>query len=171
MARLDVREDLKQGRPPIGRITDAVALLAPEETLVLVTPFEPVPLISMMRGNGYSHVTREISSAHWETVFTPQSLSAPKFPKQPGGDSPLSAGSCASRREDIREVDARGLEPPEPMVKILSELDQIPEGVVLRAFTDRRPLHLLDALVARGFRAESFEQSLHGGWITDIRRG
>lgn len=39
-------------------------------------------------------------------------------------------------------VDARGLEPLQPLVIILEALERLPEGAELRARTDRRPLHL-----------------------------
>jgi uncharacterized protein (DUF2249 family) len=168
MARLDVREDLKQGRPPIGRITDAVALLGPGEALILVTPFEPHPLVAMLRTQGFSHRSRRIADAHWETVFTPDSGGRVAGRAGISEDSPPET-PVSGYSEEIVEIDARGLEPPEPMIRILSALDELPEGCVLRGLTERRPIHLLDAIAERGFRAESFEERPHGSWVTLIR--
>ncbi len=67
------------------------------------------------------------------------------------------------------EVDARGLEPPQPMVRILEALSALPGEATLRAHTDRRPLHLFPLLAERGFQAESEEHS-DGSFITHIRR-
>lgn len=67
------------------------------------------------------------------------------------------------------EVDARGLEPPQPMVRILEALVGLPTGAVLRARTDRRPMHLYPLLAERGFQAETQEQS-DGSFLTLIRR-
>ena len=70
---------------------------------------------------------------------------------------------------EVVEVDVRHLEPPQPMVKILEALLALPENTVLRAHTDRRPMHLYPMLEARGFTGESEEQS-DGSFITHIRR-
>jgi hypothetical protein len=67
------------------------------------------------------------------------------------------------------DVDARGLEPPQPMVKILETLATLPTDAALRARTDRRPVHLYPMLEARGFAGQSEEQS-DGSFITHIRR-
>ncbi|MBK8001480.1 MAG: DUF2249 domain-containing protein [Verrucomicrobia bacterium] len=66
-------------------------------------------------------------------------------------------------------VDARGLEPPQPMVVILETLSELPERAELRAHTDRRPLHLYPLLEQRGFSGETEEQH-DGSFITIIRR-
>lgn len=67
------------------------------------------------------------------------------------------------------ELDARGLEPPQPMVRILQALANLPEGATLQARTDRRPLHLYALLTERGYRAETVEQS-DGSFLTLICR-
>ncbi len=55
------------------------------------------------------------------------------------------------------DLDARGLEPPQPMVRILEALAILPPDGTLRARTDRRPVHLYPLLEQRGFRAETTE--------------
>ena len=66
-------------------------------------------------------------------------------------------------------LDARGLEPPQPMVLILEALERLPEGAEMRARTDRRPLHLYALLKQRGFTGETEEQN-DGSFVTTIRR-
>ncbi len=66
-------------------------------------------------------------------------------------------------------VDARGLEPPQPMVVILESLADLASGAALRAITDRRPMHLYALLEQRGFTGETEEQH-DGSFITTIRR-
>ncbi len=70
---------------------------------------------------------------------------------------------------EILDVDARGLEPPQPMVQILEALSTLPAHAALRARTDRRPVHLHPLLEARGFKGTSEEQS-DGSFVTHIRR-
>lgn len=68
----------------------------------------------------------------------------------------------------VLQVDARGLEPPGPLVVILERVSQLPPGSVLQARTDRRPMHLYAQLERRGCTGESEEQS-DGSFVTTIR--
>ena len=69
----------------------------------------------------------------------------------------------------VVDVDARGLEPPQPMVRILEALGSLPADAVLRARTDRRPLHLYPLLEDRGFTAET-QAEADGSFVTQIHR-
>ena len=69
----------------------------------------------------------------------------------------------------IVNVDARGLEPPQPLVVILEMLAGLPESAELHASTDFRPLHLYPLLEQRGFTGETEEQH-DGSFVTTIRR-
>ena len=66
------------------------------------------------------------------------------------------------------ELDARGLLPPEPMVRILEAAAALAQDGELRAHTDRRPMHLFPQLEARGLHAECAEQP-DGSFLTLIR--
>jgi len=66
-------------------------------------------------------------------------------------------------------IDARGLEPPEPLVKILNSVEMLASGESLTAQTDRRPLLLLESLVERGY-ANHCEEIPHGGYVTTITK-
>ena len=67
------------------------------------------------------------------------------------------------------ELDARGLEPPQPRQKILEALATLPDGVTLATRTDRQPLLLYPMLEQRGFAYETNPQS-DGSHLTHIRR-
>lgn len=71
--------------------------------------------------------------------------------------------------ETTLTVDARGLEPPQPLIVILENLERLPEGAELHACTDRRPMHLYALLEERGYTGETEEQH-DGSFITTIRR-
>src|SRR5690349_1760828 len=45
---LDVRPELEQGGEPFVRIMEAASSITPDETLVIVAPFEPVPLYAVL---------------------------------------------------------------------------------------------------------------------------
>lgn len=50
------------------------------------------------------------------------------------------------------ELDNRGLEPPEPMTRILDKLEEMAPEDVLVARNDRRPLFLYPELEEKGYR-------------------
>jgi uncharacterized protein (DUF2249 family) len=158
---LDVREDLRQGRAPFGRILAAAEALRADETLRLIAPIEPVPLLAVLRGKGFAHTAQQLAGGDWEVLFT-------RTPGSQGEAAPSAGGSSVTAPATVEvDVDARGLEPPEPMVRILEAVAMLPPGVTLRARTDRRPLHLLAELTARGFTHRSEEQA-DGSFVTHI---
>jgi uncharacterized protein (DUF2249 family) len=71
--------------------------------------------------------------------------------------------------EPTRLVDARGLEPPQPLVAVLEALARLGGGEAMRARTDRRPLHLYPLLEQRGFTGETAQEP-DGSFLTIIRR-
>ena len=71
--------------------------------------------------------------------------------------------------QPVGELDLRGLEPPEPMLRILNTLEAAPAGTTFRARTARQPLHLFPELAARGAQ-HVCEPANDGGWVTTITR-
>jgi uncharacterized protein (DUF2249 family) len=67
------------------------------------------------------------------------------------------------------EIDNRGLEPPDPMVRILAALSVLAEGDELVALMDREPLLLYPELERRGF-TWTFEE-LPDSFVLTIGRG
>jgi uncharacterized protein (DUF2249 family) len=162
---VDVREDIRRGREPLSRIMDAAAVLQAGECLLVIAPFEPVPLFHAMEKQGFGHTARSNKAGDWEVLFARQANA------QPAEAAPTTAcnGAFAPAPAEIVEVDARGLEPPQPLVKILESLAILPAGAELRACTDRRPMHLYAQIEERGFAATTEEQS-NGSFLTHIRR-
>ena len=167
---LDVREDIRKGREPFGKIMQMVAGLKGDEQLRLIAPFEPAPLYAVLAQRGYAHQSKATPEGDFEVLFTRGSEEdtrpgATAAPFKPGSGPP----SRACTGIPVIEVDARGLEPPQPLVKILEALAALPEGARLRARSDRRPMHLYAQLEERGFVGESEEQP-DGSFITHVRR-
>jgi uncharacterized protein (DUF2249 family) len=159
---LDVREELAKGREPFSLIMGTVYQLKPGQDLLLLVPFEPAPLYAVLAQHGFGHSARELASGDWEVRFSRSLPSAQK----PNPSSPAPIQTAEPLAVD---VDARGLEPPEPMVKILEAVAAFAGNALLRARTDRRPMHLYSQLEARGFTSETSEQS-DGSYVTLIRR-
>ncbi len=167
---LDVREDIRRGREPFGKIMQAVAALRENEDLLLIAPFEPKPLFGLLAQRGFSHQCKGTPEGDYEVRFTrdAQSAEAPeKTPASTTAGRDLAHRSCAGT--PVIDVDARGLEPPQPLVKILEALAALPEGARLRAHTDRRPMHLYSQLEERGFTGQTEEQP-DGSFLTHVCR-
>lgn len=164
---LDVRDDIAQGREPFGKIMTTVARLRPDEKLQLIAPFEPLPLFSVLAKKGYSHASKQLESGDWEVLFTHDA--SPKAEAKRDAPTTAGSGGTGTKPSSFIEVDARGLEPPQPMVKILEALTNLPAKTGIRAHTDRRPMHLYAQLDERGFVGETTEQT-DGSFLTHIRR-
>lgn len=67
---LDVRSELEQGGEPFVRIMEAAAGSKPGGTLVIVAPFEPVPLYAVLGARGFSHETEKVAADEWVVQFT-----------------------------------------------------------------------------------------------------
>ncbi|HWX22544.1 MAG TPA: DUF2249 domain-containing protein [Candidatus Binatia bacterium] len=165
---VDVREDIRQGREPFSKIMNAAAALQNGDQLLVLAPFEPVPLFGVLAKQGFRHSSTPLVAGDWEVRFTRQSDAASR-------DTASAGASCGSCRDsafmpgNAVELDARGLEPPQPMVRILEALAGLPEGAQLNARTDRRPIHLYPQLEERGFTAETQAQP-DGSFLTHVRR-
>lgn len=174
---LDVREDLRTGREPFSKIMAAVARLQAGEKLLLLTPFEPAPLFSVMAKQGFRHDAQPTAAGDWQVIFT-REPATPFEPRSSRREPALTDGETVgvetnaillpSAATETLTLDARGLEPPQPLVTILEALGTLPARAELRAHTDRRPMHLYAQLEARGFTGESQEQA-DGSFITLIR--
>lgn len=165
---LDVREELRSGRRVFEKIQAALGNVAKGETLRLLVPFEPVPLFQVAAGKGLDYRSKQTPEGNWEVLFSRETDAV----SQTGHPNSSAAGACGCEPRDsldVVEVDARGLEPPQPMVRILEALAGLPDGAKLLARTDRRPVHLYVHLQERGFVSGSEEQK-DGSFITHIRR-
>ena len=70
VVQLDVCKDVQQGREPFSMIMGAVAELQEDEALLLIVPFEPFPLYSVLARHGFSHDSRRTGTGTWEVLFT-----------------------------------------------------------------------------------------------------
>jgi uncharacterized protein (DUF2249 family) len=165
---LDVREDFRSGQHPCDKIQNALSAVGRNETLRLLVPFEPVPLFQVAARKGLGHKASQSPEGHWEVLFSHDPAAASGLNSQ-NSTRAVSCGCDVPSPAEVVDLDARGLEPPQPMVKILEALASLPDGAKLCARTDRRPVHLYSHLEDRGFVGESEEQN-DGSFITHIRR-
>jgi uncharacterized protein (DUF2249 family) len=164
---VDVREDIRAGREPFSKIMTVAANLGEGHAFLLIAPFEPKPIFGVLAKKGFQHRSREVAQGHWEVLFS--RLDNGELQTQNSVQANYHSTPMPDEVTSIVEVDARGLEPPQPMVRILETLAVLPNGAEMRAHTNRRPIHLYPHLEERGFVGETKEQN-DGSFITHIRR-
>ncbi len=144
---LDVREDLRAGKEPFRRILDAARSLPHSSVLRVRAIFEPAPLYSVLAKHGLDHATEQLAADDWRVWFH-------------HGDPALAAHHVTPVDDDgdVIVLDVRGLEPPEPMVRTLEALAELPRGKTLVQLNVRVPQFLLPKLAERGFTYEVREQ-------------
>jgi uncharacterized protein (DUF2249 family) len=135
---VDVRDDLRRGQEPFARIMAAAAALGESEALVVRAPFEPVPLYGALGRRGFAHWTEPLAADDWRVWFH-------------RGATAAAPPASARAAPDTATLDVRGLEPPQPMVRVLEGLDTLQPGAALTVLHERRPLFLYPQLDARGF--------------------
>jgi len=73
MATVDARPLIAAGEEPFDLIMAAVAALDTQEELVVLAPFEPVPLEGVLGAQGFSYEAQEIGAGDWRVTFRRQS--------------------------------------------------------------------------------------------------
>jgi uncharacterized protein (DUF2249 family) len=68
---LDVGPLLAAGQTPCGAIDQAVSRLIPGQPLVVLVPFEPVPLYAKMANCGFDHAASQLPDGTWRVEFRP----------------------------------------------------------------------------------------------------
>jgi uncharacterized protein (DUF2249 family) len=143
---VDVRDDIRRGEEPFARIMAAVKALDRDQVLVLRAPFEPIPLYDVLGKRGLAHWTEPRGADDWSVWFYRTAAPSP--------DAVREAPRTTSGRHVL---DVRGLEPPQPMLRVLEEVERLGPGGELEVRHDRRPLFLYPQLEDRGFRHETDE--------------
>jgi tRNA 2-thiouridine synthesizing protein A len=71
----------------------------------------------------------------------------------------------------VKTLDNRGLEPPQPMMRTLKNLDKMNSGEKLTIINDRRPMFLYEELDERGYIHETEPQDDGSFMITITKIG
>lgn len=135
------------------------------EHFILVNDHDPVPLYYQFAGQFPGAFNWEYLMEGPEEFHVRITRLAPSLPLGSGPVAPRPAsGGCGTG-----ELDVRGLEAPEPMLRILAAVETLPAGRVLVARTERKPVHLLAELPARGV-GHSCEELPDGSWRVRLIR-
>jgi uncharacterized protein (DUF2249 family) len=143
------------------------------EYFVLVNDHDPVPLYYQFAAEfsgAFSWVYLERGPEVFRVKLTKLSAVEPRTPPLPPGIAATAAPApTIASNAAVQEIDVRGLEPPEPLIRILDRLESLPAGVALHARTDREPCHLFPEAEQRGFRTDCTAQP-DGSYLTVLSR-
>ncbi len=166
VVELDVREDLRSGREPFSRIMAAKGEVPEDGALRLRAIFEPAPLYGVLGRQGFEHWTERRADDDWVVWFWRAAPADPgAAPRSPGrstdpsadvgeADSGGGAADAAAPEEGVVVLDVRGLEPPEPMVRTLAALREMPRDHTLVQINVREPRFLFPRLEEAGYAYE-----------------
>ncbi|MBS1500648.1 MAG: DUF2249 domain-containing protein [Bacteroidetes bacterium] len=154
---LDVRPILAENRDPLKLILHTINSLQGFEGLKLINSFEPVPLIHLLSDKGFTHYAIRLDESTVVTYFNRI---------MPGSEVKIDslekdfAASIALFEEtigrfnpdDIKYLDVRNMEMPQPMITILETLAGMQSTGALYVYHKKRPVFLLPELEKRGFK-------------------
>ena len=69
MATVDARPIIAAGGEPFDTIMSAVNELGDDEELVVLAPFEPVPLEGVLGSQGFTHEAVDLGGGDWKVTF------------------------------------------------------------------------------------------------------
>lgn len=143
--KLDVRPLIARGEEPFKMISGAARRVPVGKVLSLRSPFDPVPLRDVLAKQGFEAYTTGAGD-DWTTLFMRvKETSEAAKPKA----APVAAPEAPATAEIT--IDVSELVPPEPMMRILGALEELPDGGQLTVHHVRRPMHLYPRLDELGY--------------------
>ncbi len=151
---LDVRDDLAKGIDPFNQIMKTIKDFKEGDILKIVNTFEPSPIINVLKQKGFiarvEHISDNEIHTYLQKAAEDKSEEINKEALKKAKTDDLDA-VLASFKENFKEIDVRDLEMPEPMVKILEELKDLPDNHALYVHHKKVPQFLLPQLDERGY--------------------
>ncbi len=149
---VDVREDLRKGSDPFKKIMAVAGEVKPGQVMLVRAIFEPKPLYAVLGTKGFEPFAEQVGEQDWKVYFYKSPTVGTRIPIQAVSTLPSTPGKT-------HRLDVRGLEPPEPMVKILSTLPDLGPNDVLEVTHFREPVHVYPHLDEAGFTHDLLKES------------
>ena len=150
IAEFDVRDIINSGEDPLPLIIKKVKEVPAGGALKIINSFEPTPLLSLLKKQGFESYVDTINDQLVETYFYKT------------GDNKVDIGEKVEASEgweayvqkfegNTETIDVRQLEMPGPMMAILEALEKLPATKALYVYHKRIPVFLLPELKEKGF--------------------
>ncbi|GAA0567439.1 DUF2249 domain-containing protein [Caenispirillum bisanense] len=161
VAEIDVSRLLAGGGDPFGVLTRTAATVEAGRGMVVVAPFDPVPLRDLLTGEGFQNHVETLADGRFRVRFLraggcaaavaePEPAAEPEPDPQAEPDAPRKFWI----EEDGLHLDVRGLPPPGPMLEVLRFLDGGAHAQTLMVHVPQFPVHLIPELEDRGWTYE-----------------
>lgn len=147
---LDVRPIIEAGEDPLSLISKTVKNIKQGNALKIINSFEPTPLLSLLKKQGFDSYVDTIDENLVETYFYKTSENSVDINKETeikdGWDFYLEKYA-----NNLETVDVRDLPMPQPMMTILSAIENLSVGKALFVYHKKIPVFLLPELKEKGF--------------------
>ncbi|KAA8484962.1 uncharacterized protein DUF2249 [Arcticibacter tournemirensis] len=151
---LDVRPVLAENKDPLKLIMLKANELKSGQYLKIINTFEPLPLINLLSGKGFSAHTQFISKDLIHTYFhrTGTGNIAPVAPPKIEKTPLYNIETLLKKYEGkLVEIDVTMFEMPKPMLTILEKLEQMKDDEALFVHHKKVPVYLLPHLREKGY--------------------
>lgn len=147
---LDVRPIIETGNDPLSLIVEKVKGIPKGSALKIINSFEPTPLISLLKKQGFESFVDAIDDQLVETYFYKVEDAALQL-NEPKNNSEGWDNLLKHFEGKMQIVDVRNLEMPQPMMTILECIEKLPAENALFVYHKRIPVFLLPELRERKF--------------------
>lgn len=162
IVELDVRPQLREKLEPFKLIMDTVKKLDKEDIFVLHATFKPTPLLGAMKMKGFVNKVEKKEKNHWIVTFVNRKYRHQLNAEESVDEQDPSTFDIVTTDQASAktiELDNRGLEPPQPMMRTLAALDRRRPGDNVVIHNDRVPVFLIEELNQLGCHFSIEEQS------------
>jgi len=146
----DVRPIINSGEDPLSSIVKKVKSIPQNCALKIINSFEPTPLISLLKKQGFDSFVNKVDDETVEAYFYKTGVATIQLNESEnnseGWDEMIKRFEAKTETVDVRQ-----LEMPQPMMAILAALEKLPEDKALFVYHKRIPVFLLPELRERKF--------------------
>lgn len=147
---LDVRPIIDAGEDPLSLIIKTVKSIQQGEALKIINSFEPTPLLSLLKKQGFDSYVDAIEDNLVETYFYKSSDAALEVDQGQNAEEGWDA-YLEKYKDQLETVDVRELPMPQPMMTILEAIETLPTEKALFVYHKKIPVFLLPELKEKGF--------------------
>lgn len=146
----DVRPLINDGKDPLTMIVDKVKSIPRGGVLKIINSFEPTPLISLLKKQGFKSFVDTIDDEEVDTYFYKTNDTTAVINKEENNSEGWEE-LIKKFGDKVQTVDVRHLEMPQPMMTILEAIEKLPDDTALFVYHKRIPVFLLPELREREF--------------------
>lgn len=162
---LDVRRIIDEGGDPLSLIINSVKELPEGTVLKIINSFEPTPLVKVLGKKGFVNFMHQVDEQTVHAYFYKNE--AGTFIAE--NNEPIPATDWDKIYEHYKNkfvtINVQNLEMPEPMHKILDNLNTLPKDYALLVQHKRIPVFLLPELIDRKFEYRIKEEQPGTVWL------